>query len=192
MKDCQFVAHKRYITISYIERKEPRLTKTNSSPSFLSKRVVSRSRIHLIRWVTILIKKKVAVVRASLLTFHANRLFYSYNLLFLAVTYLIPMTVMCVCYALMGRELCGSRSIGEVTHNQRESMKSKRKVRYRPLSGCCRLDKISRRLRKNACDKREQDTSECLEHTVVNSCVLSHYIEQFLEKPKARRQNFEK
>ncbi|XP_014473500.1 PREDICTED: tachykinin-like peptides receptor 86C [Dinoponera quadriceps] len=53
---------------------------------------------------------------------------YTYNLLFLAVTYLIPMTVMSVCYALMGRELCGSRSIGEVTHNQRESMKSKRKV----------------------------------------------------------------
>ncbi|XP_011153764.1 tachykinin-like peptides receptor 86C isoform X2 [Harpegnathos saltator] len=53
---------------------------------------------------------------------------YTYNLLFLAVTYLIPMTVMIVCYGLMGRELCCSRSIGEVTHNQRESMKSKRKV----------------------------------------------------------------
>ncbi|XP_066603319.1 tachykinin-like peptides receptor 86C isoform X2 [Prorops nasuta] len=53
---------------------------------------------------------------------------YFYNLLFLGVTYLIPMTVMAICYTLMGRKLWGSKSIGESTHYQRESMKSKRKV----------------------------------------------------------------
>ncbi|KAL6443936.1 hypothetical protein ACFW04_001727 [Cataglyphis niger] len=52
----------------------------------------------------------------------------SYNLLFLTVTYLVPMTVMAVCYACMGRKLWGSKSIGELTHYQKESMKSKRKV----------------------------------------------------------------
>ncbi|EFN65593.1 Tachykinin-like peptides receptor 86C [Camponotus floridanus] len=38
------------------------------------------------------------------------------------------MTVMAVCYACMGRKLWGSKSIGELTHYQKESMKSKRKV----------------------------------------------------------------
>ncbi|KAL0275015.1 UNVERIFIED_CONTAM: hypothetical protein PYX00_003006 [Menopon gallinae] len=53
---------------------------------------------------------------------------YVYNLVFLAVTYLMPMTVMAVCYTLMGIELWGSRSIGEFTQRQMDSIKSKRKV----------------------------------------------------------------
>lgn len=53
---------------------------------------------------------------------------YIYNLVFLGVTYLIPMMVMAVCYTLMGRKLWGSKSIGEHTQYQKESMKSKRKV----------------------------------------------------------------
>ncbi|XP_025075035.1 tachykinin-like peptides receptor 86C [Pogonomyrmex barbatus] len=55
---------------------------------------------------------------------------YCYNLLFLIVTYLIPMSVMAICYTCMGRKLWGSKSIGELTHYQKESMKSKRKVCY--------------------------------------------------------------
>lgn len=39
------------------------------------------------------------------------------------------MLIMIVCYTLMGRELWGSRSIGEHTERQFESMKSKKKVR---------------------------------------------------------------
>ncbi|XP_043492831.1 tachykinin-like peptides receptor 86C [Polistes fuscatus] len=53
---------------------------------------------------------------------------YFYNILFLNMTYLIPIVVMAVCYTLMGRKLWGSKFIGELTHNQKESMKSKRKV----------------------------------------------------------------
>ncbi|KYM92273.1 Tachykinin-like peptides receptor 86C [Atta colombica] len=53
---------------------------------------------------------------------------YCYNLLFLTVTYLVPMSVMAVCYTCMGRKLWGSKSIGELTHYQKEAMKSKRKV----------------------------------------------------------------
>ncbi|XP_015591693.1 tachykinin-like peptides receptor 86C isoform X4 [Cephus cinctus] len=53
---------------------------------------------------------------------------YIYNLVFLGVTYLIPVTAMGICYTLMGRELWGSRSIGEHTQHQKESMKSKRRV----------------------------------------------------------------
>lgn len=44
------------------------------------------------------------------------------------LTYGIPMIVMLICYSLMGRVLWGSRSIGENTDRQMESMKSKRKV----------------------------------------------------------------
>ncbi|XP_074094075.1 tachykinin-like peptides receptor 86C isoform X2 [Cotesia typhae] len=51
-----------------------------------------------------------------------------YNLIFLGVTYLIPMIVMAICYTLMGRELWGIKSIGEHTEHQKYSMKSKRKV----------------------------------------------------------------
>lgn len=51
-----------------------------------------------------------------------------YNLTILVLTYGIPMIVMFICYSLMGRVLWGSRSIGENTDRQMESMKSKRKV----------------------------------------------------------------
>ena len=57
-----------------------------------------------------------------------------YNLVFLGVTYLIPITVMAVCYTLMGRKLWGSKSIGEHTQHQKESIKSKRKVNYQTSS----------------------------------------------------------
>ncbi|XP_020296166.1 tachykinin-like peptides receptor 86C [Pseudomyrmex gracilis] len=57
-----------------------------------------------------------------------SRTEYCYNILFLLLTYLIPMTVMIVCYSCMGRKLWGSQSIGEQTHNQKESINSKRKV----------------------------------------------------------------
>ncbi|XP_076647502.1 tachykinin-like peptides receptor 86C [Halictus rubicundus] len=53
---------------------------------------------------------------------------YSYNLIFLFVTYLIPMSLMVTCYALMGRKLWVTKSIGEITQYQMNSMKSKRKV----------------------------------------------------------------
>jgi len=51
-----------------------------------------------------------------------------YNLVFLGLTYLVPVTAMAICYTLMGRELWGSRSIGERTQRQAEAIKSKRKV----------------------------------------------------------------
>ncbi|XP_037950768.1 tachykinin-like peptides receptor 86C [Teleopsis dalmanni] len=53
---------------------------------------------------------------------------YVYNIIILVLTYGIPMIVMLICYFLMGRVLWGSRSIGENTDRQIESMKSKRKV----------------------------------------------------------------
>ncbi|KAI8129157.1 Tachykinin-like peptides receptor 86C [Lucilia cuprina] len=53
---------------------------------------------------------------------------YCYNIIILVITYGIPMVVMLICYSLMGRVLWGSRSIGETTERQMESMKSKRKV----------------------------------------------------------------
>lgn len=54
---------------------------------------------------------------------------YLYNIVFLILTYGIPMLVMVVCYTLMGKELWGSQSIGEHTERQKESVKSKKKVK---------------------------------------------------------------
>ncbi|KAJ6640304.1 Tachykinin-like peptides receptor 86C [Pseudolycoriella hygida] len=53
---------------------------------------------------------------------------YVYNIVFLVLTYGIPMLIMVVCYSFMGKELWGSQSIGEHTERQRESVKSKKKV----------------------------------------------------------------
>ncbi|XP_047103613.1 bombesin receptor subtype-3-like [Schistocerca piceifrons] len=51
-----------------------------------------------------------------------------YNVVFLCVTYLVPVTAMAVCYGLMGRQLWGDRAIGESTDRQQEAVRSKRKV----------------------------------------------------------------
>lgn len=53
---------------------------------------------------------------------------HSYNVVFLVLTYAIPMLIMIVCYTIMGRVLWGSQSIGEHTQRQIESIKSKKKV----------------------------------------------------------------
>lgn len=53
---------------------------------------------------------------------------FSYNIVFFITTYLLPMVVMLVCYYLIGRELWGSRSIGELTDRQVTSIRSKRRV----------------------------------------------------------------
>lgn len=92
-----------------------------------------------------------------------NYLFCSYNIVFLAVTYLIPMTAMAFCYSCMGRELWGSKSIGELTHYQRESMKSKRKVCHRFLVALL-VGKVL--LRRARCEKRAKHvdkTTRCIE-----------------------------
>lgn len=54
---------------------------------------------------------------------------FSYNIVFLVLTYGIPMLIMVVSYTIMGKELWGSRSIGEQTQRQKEAVKSKKKVR---------------------------------------------------------------
>ncbi|KAF7276113.1 hypothetical protein GWI33_010910 [Rhynchophorus ferrugineus] len=51
-----------------------------------------------------------------------------YQMLFLFITYIVPMTLMSLCYTIMGKVLWGSRSIGEMTQRQLESIRSKRKV----------------------------------------------------------------
>lgn len=51
-----------------------------------------------------------------------------YNILFLCVTYIVPLAVMAVCYTIMGKELWGSKTIGQMTQRHMESIKSKRKV----------------------------------------------------------------
>ena len=45
------------------------------------------------------------------------------------LTYVVPVTAMAVCYSRMGFVLWGSRGIGELSHRQSESIRSKRKVR---------------------------------------------------------------
>ncbi|XP_068085170.1 tachykinin-like peptides receptor 86C [Anabrus simplex] len=53
---------------------------------------------------------------------------YVYNVVLFLVTYVLPMVAMVCCYTAMGRELWGSRSIGEMTQRQKDSIRSKRKV----------------------------------------------------------------
>ncbi|XP_049820597.1 tachykinin-like peptides receptor 86C [Aethina tumida] len=53
---------------------------------------------------------------------------FAYQMLFLILTYVVPIILMSLCYTIMGRVLWGSRSIGEMTQRQIDSIKSKRKV----------------------------------------------------------------
>ncbi|KAF4532812.1 hypothetical protein B566_EDAN002662 [Ephemera danica] len=53
---------------------------------------------------------------------------YVYNVVLFIVTYVLPMSAMAGCYTAMGRELWGSRSIGELTQRQIDSIRSKRKL----------------------------------------------------------------
>ncbi len=53
---------------------------------------------------------------------------YRYNIIFTVLTYLIPVSVMGVCYSRMSYILWRSQSIGELSQRQAESIQSKRKV----------------------------------------------------------------
>ncbi|GLV41044.1 Tachykinin-like receptor at 99D [Carabus blaptoides fortunei] len=53
---------------------------------------------------------------------------YVYNVIFLIITYLLPIISMTYAYARIGLELWGSQSIGECTQRQMENIKSKRRV----------------------------------------------------------------
>ncbi|KAL0280969.1 UNVERIFIED_CONTAM: hypothetical protein PYX00_002110 [Menopon gallinae] len=56
---------------------------------------------------------------------HMDRI---YNVVILLATYIIPMTVMIICYTAMSRELRRSKAIGEMTRAQQDSINSKRKI----------------------------------------------------------------
>ncbi|ENN72174.1 hypothetical protein D910_08482 [Dendroctonus ponderosae] len=52
----------------------------------------------------------------------------SFNVIFLVITYLVPILSMTYTYARIGIELWGSQSIGECTQRQMDNIKSKRRV----------------------------------------------------------------
>ncbi|RWS29452.1 tachykinin-like peptides receptor 86C [Leptotrombidium deliense] len=53
---------------------------------------------------------------------------YIYNIMFLILTYALPMILMAIMYTLIGRVLWGSQGIGEETSIQREVIRSKQKI----------------------------------------------------------------
>ncbi|CAG0879121.1 unnamed protein product [Darwinula stevensoni] len=53
---------------------------------------------------------------------------YIYNVVFMVVTYFLPIAVMIYTYSRVGMELWGSQAIGEATQRQNETIHSKRKV----------------------------------------------------------------
>ena len=56
-------------------------------------------------------------------------------MLLLAVNYVIPLAVLAVTYTRVGVELWGSKTIGERTAGQDETLKSKRKVLEHTIVG---------------------------------------------------------
>ncbi|KAG5670249.1 hypothetical protein PVAND_000526 [Polypedilum vanderplanki] len=53
---------------------------------------------------------------------------YIYNVVFMFLTYFVPIGCMSYTYTRVGHELWGSQSIGECTQRQLDNIKSKRKV----------------------------------------------------------------
>lgn len=51
-----------------------------------------------------------------------------YNIIFMVMTYLIPVIIMGACYSRMSHVLWRSQGIGELSQRQTESIQSKRKV----------------------------------------------------------------
>jgi len=58
----------------------------------------------------------------------SNLLLRRYNLIFLAMTYGIPMLAMGVCYTIISRVLWGGSHIGELNQRHVDTIRSKRKV----------------------------------------------------------------
>lgn len=56
-------------------------------------------------------------------------IFGRYNIVFMLLTYFLPIGSMTYTYARVGLELWGSKSIGECTQRQLDNIKSKRRVR---------------------------------------------------------------
>ncbi|NP_001127748.1 tachykinin-like peptides receptor 86C [Bombyx mandarina] len=78
-------------------------------------------------------KSRVGVKTACLLVWpdgmpDVSKMDFVYQIAFFIVTYAVPMVGMSFFYTAMGRELWGSRTIGELTQRQLDSIKSKRKV----------------------------------------------------------------
>ncbi|KAL9894569.1 tachykinin-like receptor at 99D isoform 2-T2 [Glossina fuscipes fuscipes] len=61
-------------------------------------------------------------------TTNHSRLEYIYNILFMILTYFLPIISMTVTYSRVGFELWGSKAIGEYTPRQVENIKSKRRI----------------------------------------------------------------
>lgn len=57
-----------------------------------------------------------------------NLMFFSYQIVFLLLTYLAPIMLMITWYTIMGRQLWRAKSIGEITQRQLDSIKAKRRV----------------------------------------------------------------
>lgn len=55
-------------------------------------------------------------------------LFNRYNVVFMVVTYFVPIMLMGYAYLRVGIELWGSQSIGECTQRQLQNIQSKRRV----------------------------------------------------------------
>ncbi|KAL1433258.1 hypothetical protein MTO96_012720 [Rhipicephalus appendiculatus] len=53
---------------------------------------------------------------------------YLYNIAFLVLTYVVPVSTMAVTYTRMSRELWGSGCIGEFTEHQHNALRNKQKV----------------------------------------------------------------
>ncbi|XP_076318139.1 tachykinin-like peptides receptor 86C [Tachypleus tridentatus] len=53
---------------------------------------------------------------------------YVYNIVFLSLTYAVPMISMGIAYTFMGHALWGGKAIGEITERHKEVIKSKKKV----------------------------------------------------------------
>lgn len=92
--------------------------------------------------------------------------FIRYNIVFLVLTYGIPMLIMVVCYSVMGRVLWGSKSIGEHTQRQIESIKSKKKV----CASFSKIDFIRRKKKK----QKEQIDSSLSVHSAYRSMFILH------------------
>ncbi|XP_068200430.1 tachykinin-like peptides receptor 86C isoform X3 [Palaemon carinicauda] len=101
------ISFDRYIAI--VRPLEPRMSKTTARVFIL------------IIWSSSMLLALPCILYSDTVSIH-------YNIVFFITTYLLPMLVIVACYFLIGRELWGSKTIGEMSEKQINSIRSKRRV----------------------------------------------------------------
>ena len=93
-------------------------------------------------------------------------LFCRYNIVFFLITYIVPLTLMAVCYSRMGFHLWGKKTIGEENETLKQNYQKKKKVM---VLCCVEIDQKTGRVQ----DFLDLDTGRAVLNTFQGQKILN-------------------